>query len=152
MANEIINAFDEMVTRLNAAAENGGQLVGVDVIEGPLNDIRGHENLPYIQYELIRGGFMEGTEYNARAIFKIEALLRCGEVLENSYYNTGKTRGVLWLFERVANAIDGSDLGGDQNWYNPPVYTAENFEVSELRMLYDVRVTLTSKKFSRGSL
>jgi len=152
MANEIINAFDEMVSRLNNASEAGEQLEGVEIIEGPVSDIRGHENLPYVQYELVRGGFLENTELNARANFKLDVLLRCGESLEKKYYDTNKVRGVLWLLQRVQNAIDGSDLGGNQNWHAPPVYLAENFEVSELRMLYDIRLTLTTKKYSRGSL
>ena len=155
MANEIINAFDEIKTRLEAAAESGGILAGVNIIEGPISDIRGDENLPYVQYDLQRTGNLEPTELNGRAFFRFDVLLRCADAKRYGYYNTGKTRGVLWLLEQVKNAIDGwptKDLGGSGAWYEAPAYIADNFEISKLRFLYDLRVTLGTKKFTRGSL
>jgi len=152
VAHEIINAFDEMVVRLTAACQPGQAMEDVTLIEGPSDDIREHKDLPYVEYALIGSGFLEDTHLTRFAITETSILIRCGEDKQYGYYNVGKTRGALWLFEQIQNAIDGTDLSGSGHWYNAPKYSISNFEVSEMRMLYDISVTLTTKKYQRGTL
>jgi hypothetical protein len=152
MANEIINAFKELVDRLEAANATGQPLAGVSLIEGKSDDIREHKNLPYVEYSLVGTGFLEETCFTRFAVNKIDILIRCGEDKAKGYYDGAKTRGALWLYEKVQNAIDGTDLAGSGNWYQAPQFSISNFETSDLRTLYDINVTLTTKKYQRGSL
>lgn len=152
VAHEIINAFDAMVIRLQAACQPGQPMENILLIEGPNEEIREQKDLPYVEYALVGSGFLEDTHLTRFAVTETNVLLRCGEDKQYGYYNVGKTRGALWLYERLQNAIDGIDLGGGGHWYHPPKYAVSNFEVSDLRMLYDISVTLTTSTYQRGTL
>jgi hypothetical protein len=162
MAQEIKAAFKELVDRLEAANNatgtgDYGLLEGVQLVEGPSEQVFNDSDLPVIVYEILDGGFAEDSHFPDRARSKMTVLLTIMTKVENGYYNDAK-EGIIDLYEKVMDVIDKNttgtlDLTGADNWGPiPPQYKIGGFERDGLINTYLVEVEIQTARYGRGGL
>lgn len=149
MSNEIINAIDALVSRLQTAADSNSFNV---ILEPASEEVITQADLPHVRLFPTRIGRIVDTGLTARGGTEITVLLRLREDPQYGLYNASKTRGLLWLLERVANAIDGADMGAGGAWGNAPQWEVTDYQINDTVLQFDLNVQLISARFTRGSL
>lgn len=157
MAFEIKKAFAEVVTRLEDACNATGTgtygiLEGALLVEGPIEQSFTHEQMPVIIYELLNGGFVEDAAFPRCAREKMIILITVMTLAENGYYTSNRD-GILDLYEKIMDVIDGSDLTGGGNWgpYSPQ-YRVGGVERSGLNYTFLIEVEIQTNRYQRGGL
>jgi hypothetical protein len=153
MSNEIISAYDAFVTRFRAAQATGQALelcaVKDDVI---MNEMVSGDTLPSVRLFPTNIGRSEDSALNSRGDIEMTVLIRLREDPQYRLYNSDKSRGLLWLLQRVANVIDGADRIAAGAWQTPPQWTIKDYEINETTLRYDLEVRVTTARFTRGQL
>lgn len=154
MSNEIISAWDALVERLEEAADNDM----FTLVSDP-SDVQAIEadGLPQVRLFPTRIGALEDQALNGRAGVGITGLVRIRESAEFGLYNEAKDRGLLWLLQKVANAIDrtlpdAKDLSAGGSWMRAPQWSVVDYQVTDSYLQFDVEVRLSTARFTRGSL
>lgn len=163
MANEIKNAFKEIVDRLQASEEETGtgtpgQLAGVTLVEGPTEQTFAQQDLPVVIYEMLDGGFAEDTHFPDRARSKFTVLFTVMTDAAKGYYSTDGL-GILDLYEKIMTVIDVSrttglvDLTGAGYW-GPvsPQFKVGGFERDGLVNTYLIEAEFQTVRYGRGAL
>lgn len=149
MSHEIINAVDALFTRLQTAADADN----FNLITNPASEeVITIDDLPHVRVFPTRTGQIRDTALNARGGFEITLLLRLREDPQHGLFNDEKTRGILWLLEKVANAIDGSDMSASGAWMNAPQWSIADYVINDTALQIDINLLLTSARFTRGNL
>lgn len=160
MARELMAAYKELVDRLKASEEetgtgSAGLLAGVQLVEGPVEQVFSDENLPVIVYEIMSGGDAEDAAFPRCAREKMTVLLTISTHVDKGYYNDNKD-GIIDLYEKIMTVIDGYptiDLTGATHW-GPvtPQYRVGGFDRDGLRYCYLVEVDIQTARYQRGAL
>lgn len=152
MANTLIDTFDKMYARILAATAAGQPLAGVSLTIGTPGQVFTPSTLPAIELVPTKLGKSNEVGMGGLTSFEITIYLRLREDKDQGLYDSGKTRGLLWLLEKTVNAIDGTDGNGNGAWYGPPEYNFSDFASSETAWMLDVEVKLRSKMFKKGGI
>jgi len=160
MAREIKAAFEEVVSRLEAANNatgtgDYGLLEGVTLIEGPTEQTFEDADLPIVIYEILSGGAAEDSHFPDRMRGKMTILLTVMTHVDNGYYNANKT-GIIDFYEKIMTVIDGAsitDITGNGHWGPmPPQYEIGGFERDGLRYVYLIEVEIQTARYGKGDL
>lgn len=152
MANEIIEAYEEVVTRLNAATGVGGDLENVTIEEGIDDSQIGQDDCPHIIAYLPGAGIggEEDFALNNRNIVTLNVLLRLRDQAVHKYHNDTNTRGTLWLFQQVQKVVIGTDLTAGGKWLLPPSISIAAHEVGKEVYRLDLLVQIKTTIYQRG--
>jgi hypothetical protein len=151
MAQEIKNAFKEIVDRLEAANE-GGILVEVKLVEGPTEETFVHADLPVVIYEILSAGFVEDACFPRGARAKFTVLFTIMTDVSEGYYSD-EGLGIVDLYEKIMTVIDGSDLTGAGHWGSvTPQCRAGGFERDGLINTFLIEAEFQTPKYTRGTL
>jgi hypothetical protein len=152
MANELIDAYEEIKTRLDAAAVVSGALEGVTIEEGLEDSQIGQDNCPHIIVYLTGGGTggEEDIALNNRDVVVLNVLLRLRDRAVHKYFNATKDRGVLWMFQQVQKVVIGTNLTADNKWLLPPRITIVAHEITNETYRLDLNVQIRTTIYQRG--
>jgi len=152
MANEIIEAYKEVITRLNAATGVGGDLENVTIEEGLDDSQIGQDDCPHIMAYLPGGGIggEEDFALNNRNVVTLNVLLRLRDQSVHKYHNATNDRGTLWLFEQVQKVVIGTDLTASNKWLLPPSISIIAHETGKEVYRLDLLVQIKTTIYQRG--
>ena len=162
MAQEIRNAFVEMVERLTTSADSTGTgdyglLEGVHLVEGPTEETFNQSQLPVVVYEILDGGFAEDACFPKGARSKFTVLLTVMTDVSKGYTSVDEL-GIIDLYEKIMTVLDQNtskvtDLTGAGAWGPiPPQYKVGGFERSGMINTYLIEVEFQTVRYERGSL
>lgn len=162
MANEIKNAFVEIVNRLDNACDTTGTgdygtLEGALLVEGPTEQTFTDSQMPVIIYEILDGGFAEDAAFPDRARYKFTVLFTVMTKAISGYYDDDG-EGIIDYLEKIMTVIDKNtsdtvDLGGAGTWGpETPQYKVGGFERNGLINTFLIEATFQTKRFGRGTL
>ena len=149
MSHELINAVDALVKRLETM---GTQEDFKIIVEPMTSETISNDDLPRIRFFVTRTGSLDDVALGGRGEIKLNVLLRLSENPSFRLYNKSKTRGLLWLLEKVANCIDGSELSACGAWSLPPDWEIVDYVVNDTVLQFDLNVVLHTARFTRGEL
>jgi hypothetical protein len=162
VAQEIKNAFAEVIARLKASEEDTGTgypglLSGVMLVEGPTEQTFAQQDLPVIVYEILEGGFTEDAAFPDRARSKFTVLFTIMTDAQYGYYSD-EGLGIIDLYEKLMTVLD-CDISGNRDLtgagYWGPItaqYRIGGFERSGLINTYLLEAEFQTIRYGRGTL
>lgn len=153
MSHELINAYAALISRLEAAIADGTKIPGCTMTTDlGLSEPITNETLPNLRVFPTEILTPQDVALHGRQSMEFNVMIRMREDPGFGLYDDTKSRGLLWLFEKVVNEIDGSDLLCGGAWSLPPKYTIRAYVANETALQYDLEVKIYSAKFTRGNL
>jgi hypothetical protein len=158
MANELIQAFKSVKDALVNEATAEGLLANITVREFTPGDV-GQADCPLIMYRLDAGKELL-AEYVHKAVqteLKFSIIICEDNNPENGYGQfwmdeTGAySRGLLWLLERVMNAIDKAYFDNDTQ-QQPPTMIIKEYSLDNNISSYTLEFVISTKLYERGTL